>query len=346
MQQQWLWYRVKGFSRLRRYADRMHSISVTASRRLEALNFWAKHGLDAALDAFKVSRRTLFNWKRAYLDAGKNTASLENASRAPRRVRSKTHWDAGVHDRLVALRCEMPSIGFEKLHIFLSDWCEPRGLHCPSVSTIRRVARGDKRLIPVKQKVPPSSRMKPQGQRRPKGYVPSAPGDCVGVDTIEIHGAGRYSGLRRYVVTFKDMHCRFALAAALPSKHAKHTSKLWHIAKACYPFTPKRVLSDNGSEFKADFTKVVLEDGAARWLTYPKCPKMNAHAERFNRTIQEEFIEHHKNLLFEDLHAFNDKLLDYLIWFNESRPHYALGLRSPMQFLAEEHQCNMYWRNT
>ena len=53
---------------------------------------------------------------------------------------------------------------------------------------------------------------------------------------------------------------------------------------------------------------------------------------------------------FENLqrkvHAFNDKLLDYLIWFNEERPHYALGLRSPMQFLAEEHQCSMYWRNT
>jgi len=45
--------------------------------------------------------------------------------------------------------------------------------------------------------------------------------------------------------------------------------------------------SDNGSEFKAEFTQAVLDDGAVRWLTYPKNPKMNAHAERFNRTIQE-----------------------------------------------------------
>jgi len=83
-----------------------------------------------------------------------------------------------------------------------------------------------------------------------------------------------------------------------------------------------------------------------RWLTYPKNPKMNAHAERFNRTIQEEFIEFHKDLLFDDIDAFNDKLLDYLIWFNEERPHYALNLLSPMQFLKHHHQCNMYWRNT
>ena len=68
---------------------------------------------------------------------------------------------------------------------------------------------------------------------------------------------------------------------------------------------------------------------------------MNAHAQRFHRTLQEEFIEFHKDLLFEDLDTFNDKPLDYRTWFNESRPHYALGLRSSVQFLAEKHQCNM-----
>lgn len=73
---------------------------------------------------------------------------------------------------------------------------------------------------------------------------------------------------------------------------------------------------------------------------------MKAHAERFNRSTQEEFIEFHKDLLLQDLDAFNDKLLDDIIWFNEYRPHYALRLRFPRRFLAEEHQCNMYWRDT
>jgi transposase InsO family protein len=346
MQQQWLGYRVRGYERLRRYADRMHAISVTAAHRLMVLNFWAKHGLQAAVDAFGVSRRTLYNWRSAYKDSDGDTAALNNQSRAPKHLRQRLPWAEGVLAHLVSLRQQMPAIGFEKLHIFLADWCEPRGLSCPSVSTLRRAAKSDKRLMPVKHKASAATRMKPHGQRRPKGYAPKAPGECVGVDTIEIYGSGLYSGMRRYVATFKDMHSRFALAAALPTKHARHTAKLWQIARACYPFKPQRVLSDNGSEFKAQFTKIVLDDGAVRWLTYPKCPKMNAHAERFNRTIQEEFIEFHKDLLFEDIDAFNDKLLDYLIWFNESRPHYALGLRSPMQFLAEEHQCNMYWRDT
>jgi transposase InsO family protein len=356
MKIEWLDSRVRGFAGVRRYAERMELISETATHRLRVLNFWThrlrvlnfwvQHGLEATMDAFEVSRRTLYGWKKAYLQAKGNTAALNNRSRAPVHRRQRQNWDKRVQQHLAWLRGQYPALGFEKLHIFLVDWCEPRGLDCPSVSTLRRWAKTDKRIMPVKHRPAPSTRIKPQGQRRPKGYRPKAPGECVGVDTIEIHGSGIYSGLRRYVVTFKDMHSRFALGAAVPSKHARHTCKLWRIARACYPFKPQRVLSDNGSEFKAEFTQIVLDDGAVRWLTYPRCPKMNAHAERFNRTLQEEFIEFHKDLLFQDLDAFNDKLLDYLIWFNESRPHYALGLRSPMQFLAEEHQCNMYWRDT
>jgi len=339
-------YGVKGWYGVKRYALRMQSVSETAQKRVRILEFWNCHGLSAAMDAFGVSRRTLYHWQRAYRAAEGKAHALNNKNRAPLRRRGKRAWDAGVLERLLQLRAQLPAIGLEKLHVFLLDWCEPRGLHCPSVSTLRRRARQDARLAAARKRPPASTRTKGEGQRRPKGYEPKAPGECVGVDTIEIHGSGLYRGLRRYVMTFKDMYSRFALAAAVPSKHARNATRLWHLARACYPFKPQRVLSDNGSEFKADFNKTVLNDGAARWLTYPNCPKMNAHAERFNRSIQEEFIEFHKDLLFTDIDAFNNKLLDYLIWFNEDRPHYALNLQSPMQFLQHHHQCNMYWRNT
>lgn len=37
---------------------------------------------------------------------------------------------------------------------------------------------------------------------------------------------------------------------------------------------------------------------------------MNAHAERFNHTIQESFVDYHEELLFTDLVLFNQKLAD------------------------------------
>ena len=87
----------------------------------------------------------------------------------------------------------------------------------------------------------------------------------------------------------------------------------------------------------------------------------NAHCERFNRTIQEEFIDFHKDDLFLDLKLFNNKLLDYLLWFNGERPHFALNvnppkrqpsLLSPIQFLTYNkffyfnNQCNLGWPDT
>ena len=52
------------------------------------------------------------------------------------------------------------------------------------------------------------------------------------------------------------------------------------------------VRTDNGSEFTKQFEE-----------------EMNAHVERFNRTLQEEFLNYHKGeLLFVE--SFNRKLID------------------------------------
>lgn len=48
------------------------------------------------------------------------------------------------------------------------------------------------------------------------------------------------------------------------------------------------VFSDNGSECEDQFANLLTGSGA---VTYPKTPKMNAHAERFKRTGQEEFLD-------------------------------------------------------
>ncbi len=74
---------------------------------------------------------------------------------------------------------------------------------------------------------------------------------------------------------------------------------------------------------------------------------MNAHCERFNRTIQEEFVDYHRDTLLDNLTAFNNKMIDYLLWYNGKRPHWALNLMSPISFLVKMNfQCNMWWPYT
>jgi len=60
---------------------------------------------------------------------------------------------------------------------------------------------------------------------------------------------------------------------------------------------------------------------------------MNAHLERFNKTTQEEFIDYHSFLLL-DPDEFNQKLIDYLIFYNMQRVHCAFQNKlSPVQFM-------------
>jgi transposase InsO family protein len=60
---------------------------------------------------------------------------------------------------------------------------------------------------------------------------------------------------------------------------------------------------------------------------------MNAHLERFNRTIQDEFVDYHiRDLLL--VSDFNHKLMDWLIWYNTRRVHHAFKNKlSPLQFM-------------
>ena len=74
---------------------------------------------------------------------------------------------------------------------------------------------------------------------------------------------------------------------------------------------------------------------------------MNAHAERFNRTIQESFVDYHEELLFTDLALFNRKLADWLVFYNTERPHHSLGQQSPLSFLLKDQpECQRYWTHT
>lgn len=93
------------------------------------------------------------------------------------------------------------------------------------------------------------------------------------------------------------------------------------------------------------------KNGAVHFFSYPKSPKQNATIERFNRTLQEEFVEEHRDLLELDLTQFNNKLIDYLLFYNTKRPHHTLKLKVPMKEVVEEvyqkgGKSNMYWTNT
>ena len=158
------------------------------------------------------------------------------------------------------------------------------------------------------------------------------PGHLVALDTIE----KIVNGCRRYIITFEDVYSRFSFAWATKSHASQAAKEFFELCLKVFPcsFNSLYVLTDNGSEFKKHFTEMLKELHFVHYHAYPRTPKMNAHIERFNRTIQDEFIDFHTYLLINP-EEFNQKLIDCLIFYNTERVHYAFQNKlSPIQFMV------------
>jgi transposase InsO family protein len=309
-------------------------VSEEAKKKVRILAFWEKHGLEATLDAYDVKKRTLYMWKSLLKRSEGRPEILNNKSRAPRH-RRRREWHPDVITEIKRVRKAYPNLGKEKIFVHLHAFCTERNLRCPKSRTIGRIifdAPGKMRIFPKKvhhdgkifQKKPL------QTLRKPKGFKAEHPGHCVALDTIEIILWGK----RIYIITMIDLYSRYALAHVTTSHASLAAKEFFDRIKTIFPYEIMHVLTDNGSEFMKHFDEELRRLCLTHWRTYPRTPKMNAHCERFNRTIQEEFLIHHTHLL-SDPPRCNQELDTWLLWYNEVRPHWGLDLQSPMQFIHE-----------
>ena len=326
----------KGFistwERVIRFRD---MITEEAKRRARILNFWKQYGLLATGDAFKVSRRTLFDWQRRLSEGGGDLTSLNPKTKAPKTKR-KRNWDTRLLEEIGRLRIVHPNLGADKLYPLLLDFADVEGItEVPGSSTIERLIKdlGGLRTSPQKLshfgKVKKTNRQKVL--RKPKDLIPKYPGHVLALDTVEKQRNGR----RMYILTAIDIFTRTTFAIATRSHSSKTFAHFFFLIMGLFPYEIKNVLTDNGSEFKKYLALLLKENNITHYHTYPKTPKMNAHCESFNGTIQEEFVDYHINLLFDDLTFFNEKMKDYLFFYNTKRVHCAFKNKlAPLEVLT------------
>jgi len=330
-------------------------ITSKAKFKAKVLSFWAKHGLEATLDAFLVKRSVLFLWKKKLKDNQGKLEALNDKSRSPHRKRQRM-TDQRIERFIITQRTEHPGLGKDKLKPLLNDYCLKENIISVSESTIGR-AIGDlkeKGLILSGAKVYLSGKTgrliarKPIKKRRKirrKNYQPAQAGDLLQIDTIEKF----INGVRRYIITAIDLKSDFAFAYGYSTASSLNAKDFFEKLAQVAPFKIARLQTDNGSEFEKYFREHLVKEKIIHFHNYPRCPKMNAYVERFNRTIQEEFINWHRQLLAGCLEKFNRKLIDWLLWYNTKRPHWSLGLKSPLQYIVDQltpEKSNMLWTDT
>lgn len=69
------------------------------------------------------------------------------------------------------------------------------------------------------------------------------------------------------------------------------------------------------------------------WVLPPHSPKLNGHVERLNRTFREEWWEGYDGET--DLPRMQAAGREGEMVYNTIRPHQSLGMRTPVEFLAE-----------
>jgi transposase InsO family protein len=321
-------------------------ITPEAEERVRILAFWQKHGDSATKEAFRVSRATLFRWQRALRFSGGKIDALVPGSTAPKRKRRRII--PGQVKELILRERSREKIGKEKLARLLRD----DGIATFSASTIGRMLGDLKR----KKELPNPLRLTLNGRtgnlierkpRKPRKKLRSAgwEGRLAKADTIV-----RFTnGVKRYILTAIDLESKFAFAYGYVSHKSASAADFMAVMRSVAPVSLEAVQTDNGSEFECHFDAYLDREGIVHFWSYPKTPKMNAEIERFNRTLSEAFISKRRYLLAYDLPAFNEALVDWLLWYNSRRPHWSIGLISPLRYICNKlsaEKSQMCWTST
>ena len=321
-----------------------YMITEQAKERCRTLSFWEKHGTLATTEAFRVSERTLFRWQKSLKTNLGKLEALNSRSKTPKTKRKRIveNW---VKEMILNERKEHPGLGKEKIHALLKE----KGYR-KSISTVGRIISNlkEKGELPKRVRFSLSGKtgklleykiVKRKKQRRPKGQKSTE------TDTI----VRFIDGIKRYVATSIDAEGKFAFAFAYKTHGSKQAADLLQKYNLVSPTKITALQTDNGSEFNLHFESACKELGITHYHIYPRSPKMNAHIERFNRTLQEEFIQYNRALLRDDINVFNQKLCDWLLWYNTRRPHHSLGLLSPLKYICSKlstENCQMLWTDT
>ena len=324
-----------------------YMITETAKQRTRILAFWDKYGLDATKEAFSVSRPTLFRWQKELTSGGGKLEALNKKSTAPKNKRERIISQI-VQDFIVKERQYDPHLSKDKLAILMKD---DRVANLSS-STVGRMLNDLKQrgVLPKHTKLSLSGKTgrlierktrKLKVKLRSKGHQ----GELVKADSII-----RFTnGIKRYILTGLDCNSKFAFAYAYTSHSSDTATDFMRMFTSVSPIPTTHIQTDNGSEFANHFEIYLEKNGIVHFHTYPRCPKMNTEIERFNRTLSDAFIKQNRHLLAYDIEAFNKKLIEWLLWYNTRRPHWSLGLISPLKYIVNTltvKESHMLWTDT
>ncbi len=307
------------------------TISKTAAVRLKWIDFHRGcQNVRLTCRHFAISPDIFYKWINRFDPYDLTT--LEDVSKRPHHVR-QAQTPQNVVEKVRALRERYPRWGKEKLAVLVRR----EGIRI-SGSTVGRImaqlrARG--LLVEpenVRQaKLARRRRQKPRyAARKPRDFQAFRPGDLVEIDTLQVSICANQV---RFQFGAVDIVSRFAAIRIYRRQTSTAGADFLHYLRKKFPYPVRAIQIDGGSEFKDQFETACQKLKVPLYVNPPRCPELNGHIERFNRTLREEFYEVQD--LDLSIEGLNRQLDQYVYEFNYIRPHEALAYKTPYDFFQK-----------
>lgn len=278
-----------------------------AKLKLRVIEVFEKSGLEATQLAFPgISRRTIYRWRKRYLESGKRLTSLLPKSTKPHKLR-----EMYVHPKTLGfikeLRKKYPRLSKYKIKVFLDIFCEENNLKNCSISWIGKVI--NRYSFFFNKRYPARRKIRKQKVTRVK-YCPKQKDLKLGylqIDGIKVF----FENKNYYFLAAIELKSRQSFAKRVKTLSSATAKEFLEKILNQVEYQIHTVQTDNGSEFKGFFDKALEEINETKHLwSYPRSPKTNGYVERFNWTIQDEFINYEIDTATYDIDKFDEKLED------------------------------------
>lgn len=255
-------------------------------------------------------RATVYRWLKGIRRYGiEGYIRRYRAAKKGRRVR-KTH--GSVAQRVLSLRRAYRNCCGQKIVYLLKQ----EGIEL-SVSTVYRIL--NKHLTTLHKHVRTA-----KGEPARRGRQPR---EVIQMDTVELGAV--------YAFTAIDTYTKESAVVMRPGLTAQDGRlALEHFARR---FGPAQIIqTDGGSEFEKDFAEAVQLYAQEHVIARPYKKNDQAFIECFNGTLRREEFGR-TPFKIGDLLLAQQRADEFLVYYHTQRPHLALDMKTPAQFVAESH---------
>jgi IS30 family transposase len=152
-------------------------------------------------------------------------------------------------------------------------------------------------------------------------------------------------GARRVIFTALEETTKIAYARVYKTNSSANATDFLNRLLYLSNNQIKHIHHDNGAEFAKDFEKACQELNLPQIFSRVRTPTDNAALERFNWTVQDEWLSL-SEVGLDDISEANQDLTNWLIEYNKDRPHQSLDYATPIEYATKNFKVSPMWASS